>query len=144
MSEIPSITIEQLREDFEFCFDQEDRQIYLIELGRMLPPLDESQKVDFNKVQGCLSQVWLVPRVGDDPKKLSFAGDSDGLIVKGLVAILIMLLSNKTPEEILAFDLKALFDDLGLKSALLQSRANGFYNMVQRVRDLATAAQNSP
>ncbi|MFI4875684.1 MAG: SufE family protein [Blastopirellula sp. JB062] len=143
MTEIPTLTAAELVEEFEFYDDPMDRFQFLIELGRQMPPLDDDYKVEAYRVQGCQSQVWLVPQAGDQANQLYFLGDSDAQIVKGLVALLSMLLSYKTPEEILAYDLESLFDQIGLAQTITPSRANGFYNMVQRVRDLAAAANRA-
>lgn len=143
MSEIPTLTAAELVEEFEFYDDPMDRFQYLIELGRQMPPLDDAYKVETYRVQGCQSQVWLVPQASADGSQLYFLGDSDAQIVKGLVGLLSMLLSYKTPQEILAYDLESLFDQIGLAQTITPSRANGFYNMVQRIRDLAAAAAKS-
>ncbi|UUO08226.1 SufE family protein [Blastopirellula sp. J2-11] len=143
MTDIPTLTAAELVEEFEFYDDPMDRFQYLIELGRQMPPLDDAYKVEAFRVQGCQSQVWLVPQASQDGGQLYFLGDSDAQIVKGLVALLAMLLSYKTSEEILAYDLESLFDQIGLAQTITPSRANGFYNMVQRIRDLAAAAQNN-
>ncbi|EAQ81003.1 SufE family protein [Blastopirellula marina] len=143
MTDIPTLTAAELVEEFEFYDDPMDRFQFLIELGRQMPPLDDAYKVEAFRVQGCQSQVWLVPQASKDGGQLYFLGDSDAQIVKGLVALLAMLLSYKTSEEILAYDLESLFDQIGLAQTITPSRANGFYNMVQRIRDLAAAAKNN-
>ncbi|TWT31986.1 SufE family protein [Blastopirellula retiformator] len=143
MSDIPTLTAAELVEEFEFYDDPMDRFQYLIELGRQMPPLDDVYKVEAYRVQGCQSQVWLIPQATEDGQQLYFLGDSDAQIVKGLAALLSMLLSYKTPDEILAYDLESLFEQVGLAQTITPSRANGFYNMVQQIRDLATAAKKS-
>jgi len=133
--------LRELDEEFELLGDWEERYRYVIELGRSLEPLDESERSDAHKVRGCASQVWLVR----DPKEdatLVFRGDSDAHIVRGLIAILLRLYSRRTPEEILAFDAPAAFARLGLTGALSQQRANGLASMVQRIRAEAQAAKN--
>ncbi|MCC9631522.1 SufE family protein [Blastopirellula sp. JC732] len=143
VSDIPRLTAAELIDEFEFYDDPMDRFQYLIELGRQMPPLDDAYKVEAYRVQGCQSQVWLVPQATADGKQLYFLADSDAQIVKGLAALLAMLLSYQTPEEILSFDLEALFEQIGLAQTITPSRANGFYNMVQRIRDLAKAAKKA-
>jgi cysteine desulfuration protein SufE len=127
--------IDRILDDFSLLDDWEDRYRYVIDLGRDLAPLTDAERNDVNKVRGCASQVWLVPERDGD--RWSFRGDSDALIVKGLVAILLKLYSGATPVEIRARDAKALFDRLGLGGHLSQQRSNGFFSMVQRIKTLA-------
>ena len=133
--------IARIAEDFAFLDEWEDRYRYLIELGRTLEPLPEAAHNAENKVQGCASQVWLQKSVigGDGAPRLHFAGDSDALIVRGLVAIVIALFSDRSPAEILATDAEALFASLGLKDHLSQQRSNGLRSMVARIRAEAAA-----
>lgn len=136
------MNIDEIIENFEFMDDWEDRYRYVIELGRELEPLTDADYSDANKVRGCVSQVWLVTDVsgaGNDPV-LTFRGDSDALIVRGLVAILIALFSGKSANEILALDPEPLFARLGLKEHLTPQRSNGLTSMVKRVRNDAAAA----
>lgn len=129
--------IDQVIEDFALFDDWEDRYRYVIELGRTLEPLTPDERVDANKVRGCASQVWLVSaRQGD---VLTFRGDSDALIVKGLVAILLKLYSGATAAEIKGRDAQLLFSQLGLAGHLSAQRSNGFFSMVERVKALAAA-----
>ena len=136
------MNVEDLLDDFEFIDDWEDRYRYVIELGKALPPLDEALRTDSNKVPGCVSQVWLATHIEDaaDPKerKLSFTGDSDAMIVRGLVAILVSLYNHKTAEEIIKIDAPGLLADLGLKDHLTPQRSNGLSAMVGRIRADAT------
>ena len=115
-----------------------ERYGYLMELGRKLEPLSDIERSDANKVRGCASQVWLVtdPQAGG---VVRFRGDSDSDIVRGLVAILIRLYSDRAPKEVLAFDIKAAFDRLGFSGAITAQRSNGFFSMVERVRRDAAA-----
>ncbi len=138
----PPPTIEQIVEDFGFLDEWEDRYRYLIELGRTLAPLSPEAHNEANKVQGCASQVWLQKTVLDDGdrRRIDFRGDSDALIVSGLVAIVVALYSGHTPEEILAIDPEALFASLGLKDHLSQQRSNGLRSMVARIRSEAAEA----
>ena len=132
-------SFDDIAADMEFLDDWEDRYRYVIDLGRALPPLDDSLKTDAAKVQGCASQVWLVPRRLDGG--LDFAGDSDAMIVRGLIAVLHALYGGKSPEAILAIDAPAAFRQLGLDQALSSQRSNGLRAMVERLRDMATRAQ---
>jgi len=125
---------------FEVLEEWEDRYRYLIDLGRKLPPYPEAARNPAHKVEGCVSQVWLNPRFSDDrPPRFYFDGDSDAHIVKGLVALMMILFSGKTAEEIVATDAKALLEKLGLSRHLSPMRTNGLYAMVGRIRELAAA-----
>lgn len=128
--------------DFEFLDDWEDRYRHLIELGRALPPFPEAERTDANKVQGCASQVWLVCRrkSGAAGDILEFEGDSDAHIVRGLVAVLLTLVSGRRPEEILETDVLGIFRRLGLEGHLTPQRSNGLRSMVERIRGYAHAA----
>ena len=133
---------EDIAETFEFLDDWEDRYRHVIDLGKAMPHLDESMRVPATKVQGCASQVWLVPDVeGAGPGAvIRFRGDSDAMIVRGLIAILIALYDGLTAREALAVDAQAEMERLGLNEHLSSQRSNGLRAMVQRVRDLASAA----
>lgn len=135
-------TIEALKEDFAVIDEWEDRYRYVIELGRALPPLAEAERIPTNKVQGCASQVWIAAhqeKNGSEPR-LSFTGDSDALIVKGLIAIIFRLFSDKAASEILAIDAGAILDELGLREHLTPQRSNGVASMVRRIKSDAQAA----
>jgi cysteine desulfuration protein SufE len=135
--------IDDIVEDFALLDEWDDRYRYVIELGRALPPLPESAHTDENKVQGCASQVWLLSHVdpnGAEGPVMTFEGDSDAHIVRGLVAILIALYSGKGAREILATDALALFDRIGLRENLTPQRSNGLRSMVERIRTEAAAA----
>jgi cysteine desulfuration protein SufE len=128
--------IEEIVDNFAVLDDWDDRYRYLIELGRELPPLAQAARSEANKVQGCASQVWLdtkVRRDGNEPV-LSFAGDSDAHIVRGLIAILFAIFSGKPARDILATDALALFERMGLREHLTPQRSNGFRSMVERIR----------
>ena len=130
-------------DNFSVLDDWDDRYRYLIELGRELPPLAETAHNDANKVQGCASQVWLDTRVrpnGASGPVLTFAGDSDAHIVRGLIAILFAIYSGKAAKDILGSDALALFERLGLREHLTPQRSNGFRSMVERIRSDARAA----
>jgi cysteine desulfuration protein SufE len=135
--------IDDIIENFTLLDQWDDRYRYVIELGRELPGLPESEQTEANKVRGCASQVWLVTHVKPDRAAgpvLTFEGDSDAHIVRGLVAILIALYSGKSAKEILGTDAIALFDRLGLRDGLTPQRSNGVRSMVERIRAEANAA----
>lgn len=132
--------IDELAETFEMLGDWEERYRYLIELGRKLPPMPEAEHDEAHKVRGCMSQVWLAhTRHDGPPATLEFRGDSDAHIVKGLIALLLALTSGRTPREILALDMAAAFTRLGLEQHISMNRRNGFYAMVERIRQIAAA-----
>jgi len=135
--------IQEILDNFSVLDDWDDRYRYLIELGRELPPLAPSAHTDVNKVQGCASQVWLETDVrpnGADGPVLTFSGDSDAHIVRGLIAVLFAMFSGKTAKDILAADALALFERMGLREHLTPQRSNGFRAMVERIRSEARAA----
>jgi len=133
--------LEELADTFEMLGEWEERYRYLIELGRKLPPLPQAEHSEANKVRGCMSQVWMSARSEPGPPlTLHFDGDSDAHIVKGLIALLFMLYSSRTPREILDTDISGAFARLGLDSHLSMNRRNGFYSMVERIRHLAEQA----
>jgi cysteine desulfuration protein SufE len=138
MSRSMAEDLDDLAAEFEMMDDWEDRYRYVIDLGRELAPLSEAERSEANKVRGCASQVWLVTEIGAD-KSLTFRGDSDAHIVRGLIALLIRLYSGHSPQEIAAFDAKAAFERLGLSGALSSQRSNGLNSMVERVRRDAKA-----
>jgi cysteine desulfuration protein SufE len=137
-----SLSIDQVVADFELLDDWEDRYRYVIELGRGLSPLPDAERTDANKVRGCASQVWLSTHESsrDGRLRLLFRGDSDALIVKGLVAIVIALFDGKTPDEIRKLDAEALFSQLDLRSHLTTQRSNGLRALVDRIKTDADAA----
>ena len=133
---------DEIRADFEFLDDWEDRYRYVIELGRRLEPLPECERSAANKVQGCVSQVWLSTKVdpnGGSPR-LSFVGDSDAHIVRGLIAILFALYSGKTARDIISIDAPHTLGLLHLKEHLTPQRSNGLMAMVKRIRSDAESA----
>ncbi len=135
--------IAEIVENFDLLEEWDDRYRYLIELGRALPPLPEDARNDANKVRGCASQVWLSTSVkpnGGSGPTLSFEGDSDAHIVRGLIAVLFALYSGKPAKDILSTDAVALFEKLGLKEHLTPQRSNGFRSMVDRIRRDANTA----
>lgn len=135
-----NITIDRIMQNFDVLADWEERYRYIIELGRNLPPLEVEHKSEANRVQGCVSNVWLITDVRDeDPPVIEFRADSDAQIVKGLVAILLALYSGKTAREILTADIRNIFVKLDLAKHLSINRANGFAAMVKRIHELALA-----
>ena len=131
---------EEIAETFEFLDDWEDRYRHVIDLGRAMEPLAETQRVPATKVQGCASQVWLVPEIDGDggDAVFRFHGDSDAMIVRGLIAILRALYSGLTVREVLKVDAAAELARLGLHEHLSSQRSNGLRAMVERIRGLAT------
>jgi cysteine desulfuration protein SufE len=133
---------EELVDTFAFLDDWEDRYRHVIDLGRALPPLDEAERVPATKVEGCASQVWLVPEIeGEGPSAtLRFRGESDAMIVKGLIAVLQTLYNGLTVEEARAVDAQAELGRLELAEHLSSQRSNGLKAMIGRVRDIAGRA----
>lgn len=135
--------IDEIIENFALLDEWDDRYRYVIELGRMLEPLPDAVRTETNKVQGCASQVWLATDVrpnGAAGPTLTFVGDSDAHIVRGLIAILFALYSGKGAREILSTDAIALFEKLALREHLTPQRSNGFRSMVERIRRDAQTA----
>ena len=135
-------SFEEIRADFELLDEWEDRYRYVIELGRKLTALPEAERNAANKVQGCVSQVWLSTTVNrDGTPRLTFIGDSDAHIVRGLVAILFAIYSGKTVDEILSIDATKTLGELHLNEHLTPQRSNGLMSMVKRIRSDAEAAK---
>ena len=128
---------EDIAETFEFLDDWEDRYRHVIELGKAMPPLDDSFKVPALKVQGCASQVWLRPVI--EGGRFDFQGDSDAMIVRGLVAVLHALYSGLPMAEVGTVDAAAELGRLGLDEHLSSQRSNGLRAMVQRIREEAAS-----
>jgi cysteine desulfuration protein SufE len=138
--------IADIVENFSLLEEWDERYRYVIELGRALAPLPAGARSDANKVQGCTSQVWLDTTVDCRAGQpvLTFAGDSDAHIVRGLVAILIAMLSGRSAHDIISADPLALFEELGFREHLTPQRSNGFRSMVGRMRADAEAALLAP
>ena len=135
--------IGEIIDNFSLLDEWDDRYRYLIELGRELPPLAAEAHNEANKVRGCASQVWLDTSVrpnGAGGPVLSFVGDSDAHIVRGLIAILFAMYSGRSAKDILATDAVALFEKMGLREHLTPQRSNGFRSMVERIHSDARAA----
>ena len=135
---------QDIAENLSYLDDWEDRYRYIIELGQALPPLADSERNAENKVHGCISQAWLVSSPGESGGRptLNYRGESDAMIVRGLVAILIALYSGRPADEIAGTDAIAVFDRLGLREHLSSQRSNGLVAMVKRIRNEATAVAN--
>tara|TARA_Y100000768_G_scaffold275553_1_gene211159 strand:+ start:15605 stop:16024 length:420 start_codon:yes stop_codon:yes gene_type:complete len=129
--------IEEILENMEFLDNWEDKYKYIIELGQNLDNLPDDLKNAQTKVNGCVSQVWLHSKVIDsttNEKYIKFVGDSDAFIVKGLIAILIALYSDKKPDEILDIQYEDIFAKFGLESHLSPQRSNGLLSMIERIK----------
>ena len=132
------MTIEELLEEFEFLDDWEDRCEYLIDLGLEMPELPPEEKTEENRVHGCQSMVWMVTEVTQNGQPtIHIRADSDAMIVRGLIAVLLTIFSGRTPQEILSTDVKGIFSRLGLERHLSTTRRNGLYSMVERIRRVA-------
>ncbi|GAM98842.1 sulfur acceptor protein SufE [alpha proteobacterium U9-1i] len=132
-------TIDEIADEFAFLSDWEERYAYLIDMARALPQLPETLRTEAVKVRGCASQVWLVFDKQADGR-ISFRGDSDAHLVRGLIAVLTRVFSGRAPAEILEIDPRALFERLGLADALTPQRSNGLFAMMQRIRAEASFA----
>ncbi|MEM6945929.1 MAG: SufE family protein [Pseudomonadota bacterium] len=137
-----SQAFDDIAENFELFDDWEDRYRYVIELGKEMPPLDDALKTAAHKVDGCASQVWLVPAVDGEgaETRLSFQGDSDAMIVRGLIAVLHALYSGQRIAEIRAIDAPAELSRLGLEQHLSAQRSNGLKAMIARLDAIAAHA----
>ncbi|WP_133488184.1 SufE family protein [Aliiroseovarius marinus] len=133
-----SPAFEEIVEDFAFLDDWEDRYATVIDMGKSLPDMDPALKVPATKVEGCASQVWLHPEITDG--KFSFSGDSDAMIVKGLIAVLSALYTDQPVSEVAKIDAAAELARLGLNEALSSQRSNGLRAMVERIRQYASEA----
>lgn len=138
--------LDELKADFELLDDWEDRYRHVIELGKDLPELPAADHNALNKVRGCASQVWITSNASGNPENpvLHFTGDSDALIVKGLIAIAFMIYSGKAARDIVAIDARPILDELGLASHLTQQRSNGFASMIERIKADARRALHEP
>ncbi len=137
-----SEAFEDIAETFEFFDDWEDRYRHVIELGKAMPELEDVFRVPATKVDGCASQVWILPEIdGQGPEAVfSFRGESDAMIVRGLIAVLHALYSGQTVADVLKVDAVAELTRLGLNDHLSAQRSNGLRAMVERVRKLAVEA----
>ncbi len=137
-----SAAFDEIAETFDFLEDWEERYRHVIELGKQMPPLDEVYKVPALKVEGCASQVWLKPEItGTGPEaRFRFMGESDAMIVRGLIALLHALYNDLSVAEVLAVDAGAQMKRLGLDEHLSAQRSNGLRAMVERIRASAHQA----
>ncbi|ERJ20080.1 selenocysteine lyase protein [Salinisphaera shabanensis E1L3A] len=134
--------IEQLKATFEMLPDWEERYRFIIDLGRKLEPLDDEERNEATRVRGCMSQVWLVADESEDDR-LHFRGDSDAHIVRGLIGVLLMIYSDKTPREIAEIDINQIFTDLNLEQHITMNRRNGLYSMVETIQRTANRQLDS-
>ena len=129
---------EEIVEDFEFLEDWEDRYRHVIELGKAMDPLEDALKVPANKVDGCASQVWLFPKI--DNGTFHFDGESDAMIVRGLIAVLLALYNDLPVGQVLSVDAQGELARLGLQDHLSAQRSNGVRAMIGRIREVAAEA----
>jgi cysteine desulfuration protein SufE len=129
---------EEIVEDFEFIEDWEDRYRFVIDLGKAMAPLDDALKVATTKVDGCASQVWLHPRIED--RIFTFEGESDAMIVRGLIAVLHRLYNGLDVAEVMKVDARVEMERLGLNEHLSSQRSNGLRAMIERIRLVASEA----
>ncbi len=135
-------SFEEIREAFSLFEGWEERYAYLIELGQNLPPFPLEEMTDKNKVEGCMSQVWLTAR--EENGRFFLNATSDAILVKGLIALILSLYNEKTPREILSVHIEEIFKELGLEDNLSPSRRNGFFSMVAKIQALAEKRENLP
>ncbi|HEX8574866.1 MAG TPA: SufE family protein [Flavobacterium sp.] len=127
---------DEIVEEFSMFDDWDERFQYLIDLGKNLPMIDDQFKTDENTIKGCQSKVWLQGELKDD--KVRFTADSDAIITKGIIAILIRSFSNQKPSDILEADTQFI-DQIGLKEQLSPTRANGLVSMIKQIKMYALA-----
>lgn len=136
-------TTEDIIDDLSFFDDWEDKYKYIIDLGKSLPAFDDAWRTSERLVKGCQSSVWIQPGSEQDAVKgevLTFAVDSDAIIVRGLLGVVMAAFNNKTPQEILDFDISAYFEALDLERHLSPTRGNGLRSIVNRIKSIAQAA----
>ncbi len=132
------MSIENLIDDFSFLESWEDKYKYLIELGNALPRFSDEQKVDEWKISGCQSQVWIIPHF--DNNHFYFEGDSDAIIVRGIIAVVLEIFKDKSAQEILDIDVEEIFDKLGLREHVSSNRRSGMLSMVDKIRFYAQSS----
>lgn len=135
--------IEQLKTTFEMLPDWEERYRFIIDLGRKLEPLEDDERNEASRVRGCMSQVWLIADTDDNDDTLHFRGDSDAHIVRGLIGVLLMIYSDKTPQQIADVDINQIFADLNLEQHITMNRRNGLYSMVETIQRTADRKLNA-
>ena len=131
-----ALDIDELKDTFEFFDDWEDKYRFVIDLGKELADIDDGDKLEENLIRGCQSQVWLTWEREDDGR-LHFNLDSDAFIVRGLISIVLIALNDRTPKDILDFDIEGFFEELQLIQHLSPTRGNGLRAMIQRIHDVA-------
>jgi cysteine desulfuration protein SufE len=129
---------EEIIDEFNLFDDWMERYEYLIELGKSLPLIDDQYKIEENIIKGCQSKVWLYSKMNDS--KINFTADSDAILTRGLVALLLRIFTNQTPKDILAAD-TIFIDKIGLKEHLSPTRANGLVSMLKQIKLYAIAQQ---
>jgi cysteine desulfuration protein SufE len=145
VAKMPTEAFQEIAETFEFLDDWDDRYRYVIDLGKAMPPLDDAFKVPATKVDGCASQVWIVPKIdGQGPDaKFGFQGDSDAMIVRGLIAILSSIYNGLTAQKASEINALELMATLGLDSHLSAQRSNGLRAMVVLLGEQANRVAHS-
>lgn len=126
------MSIETLIDDFSFLENWEDRYKYLIELGNQLTRLSDDKKLEEWKIAGCQSQVWIIPHI--DGKNIYFEGDSDAIIVRGIIAVVFEIFKDKSAQEILDIDVEEIFDKMGLREHITPNRRSGMLSMVDKIK----------
>ena len=139
-----TMTIERLMDAFELLTDWQERYDYISELGGKLPAMPEAEKTDANRVHGCISKVWVTGRLTGTPPVMDYHADGEGPIIRGLVALLVMLFQGKTPEEVLRLNAEGVIEQLGLDENLSPNRHIGMYAMVEKIKGIARSAASSP
>lgn len=140
---MPLPTTEEIIEDLEFFDDWEDKYKYIIDLGKSLPEFAEQWRTPERLVKGCQSNVWIQPGTEQNAAQgevLTFSVDSDAIIVRGLLGLVMAAFDHKTPEQILSFDIEQYFKELDLESHLSPTRGNGLRSIVSRIQSIAKAA----
>lgn len=134
------MTIERLMDAFELLTDWQERYDYISELGAKLPPMPEAEKTDETRVHGCISKVWITGQARGDPLVMEYRADGEGPIIRGLVALLVMLFQGRTREEVLDLDAEGVIEKLGLDENLSPNRHIGMYAMVEKIKGIARTA----
>lgn len=143
MSSTSSMNLDDLIQEFDDLGDWADQCELLIDIGRDLPPFPDEFRTEENKVHGCQSNVWMVADVSEsDPPRIELRADSDAILVKGLLTIILMTYSGRTADEILSIDIQRIFQRLGLHRHLSTARKNGLAGMVKRVREIAARVRS--
>jgi cysteine desulfuration protein SufE len=139
-----TMSIERLMDAFDLLADWQERYDYISELGTRLPPLPAAEKTEESRVHGCMSNVWIAGRLIGEPAVMEYHADADGPIIRGLVALLVMLFQGKTPEEVSRLDAEGVIEQLGLDENLSPNRHIGMYAMVEKIKGIARASAPDP